>query len=386
MNVVYLSPHFPPNYRLFCIRLREEGANVLGIAEAPYEALRPDLRAALTEYYRVDTMEEYDRLLRACGHFVHRHGRIDRIESHNEHWLVPEARLRTDFNVPGPRADRIEDVKRKSRMKAIFSGAGIAVARGRVARTLAEAAAFASEVSYPLIAKPDIGVGAAATFRIDSRGALERFFAAKPPADYILEEFIAGDIFSFDGLADREGKPAFFTAHGYSSGIMEIVNADDDVFYWSMREIPADLETAGRAALAAFGIRERFFHFEFFRTRPEGRIVALEVNMRPPGGLTTDMFNFANDIDVYREWARLLVHGRFEARWSRPWHVCYVGRKRGKAYRRSHEEVLAAWGARICRHEPIDSIFRQAIGDYGYLVRSADLDEVLAAARFIQEK
>ena len=70
---------------------------------------------------------------------------------------------------------------------------------------------------------------------------------------------------------------------------------------------------------------------------------------------------------------------------SRPYHVGYVGRKRGKRYVHGPDEILAACGGLIVHHEEIDSIFRAAIGDYGYLVRSRDLDEVRTAARYIQE-
>ncbi len=385
MNFVFLSPHFPPNYYPFCLRLKEQGVRVLGLADAPWEALRPDLREALAEYYHVGDMHDYDALVRALGHFIHRHGRIDRIDSMNEYWLETEAALRTDFNIPGIRSDAIEAMRRKSRMKEIYRGAGVAVARGAVARTLPEGLAVAAETGYPLVAKPDKGVGAAATFRIDGPDALERFFAGKPPVDTMLEEFIRGQIFSFDGLADREGKLVFWTAHAYSQGIMETVNADDHIYYYSLREIPPDLEDAGRRTAAAFGVRERFFHFEFFRREADGAVVALEVNMRPPGGLTTDMFNYANDIDIYREWASVVARNRFEAHWSRPYHCGYVGRKNGKRYARSHAEVLAALGGLVVRHTPMESIFRDAIGDYGYLVRSPALDDVLAAARVIQE-
>ncbi len=385
MNFVFLSPHFPPNYYPFCLRLKEEGVRVLGLADAPYDALRPDLRAALAEYYRVGDMHDYDALVRALGHFVHRHGRIDRIDSMNEYWLETEAALRTDFNIPGIRSDAVDAVRRKSRMKEIYRGAGVAVARGGIARTLDEGLAVAAETGYPLVAKPDKGVGAAATFRIGGPGELERFFAGRPPVDYMLEEFIRGQIFSFDGLADREGRLVFWTAHAYSQGIMETVTADDHIYYYSLREIPPDLEDAGRRTAAAFGVRERFFHFEFFRREADGAVVALEVNMRPPGGLTTDMFNYANDIDIYREWAGVVARNRFEARWSRPYHCGYVGRKNGKRYARSHAEVLDALGGLIVCHTPMESIFRDAIGDYGYLVRSPALDDVLAAARVIQE-
>jgi hypothetical protein len=54
MNFVFLSPHFPPNYHLFCVHLNRLGVNVLGLADEPYDLLRPELKAALAEYYRVD--------------------------------------------------------------------------------------------------------------------------------------------------------------------------------------------------------------------------------------------------------------------------------------------------------------------------------------------
>ena len=313
MNFVHLSPHFPPNYYRFSVGLREEGVNVLGLADAPYGSLRPELRGALSEYYRVDDMNSYDALVRALGHFTHRHGKLDGIDSHSEHWLETEARLRTDFNMAGLRQDRIGIVKRKSAMKEIYRSAGIRVARGAVVRTLEEARRLVAETGYPVVAKPDVGVGAAATFKIRDDGELSSFFDRKPPVDYIVEEFIQGKIFSFDGLTDRDGNLVFFTSHAFSQGIMETVNEDADLFYHSLREIPADLEEAGRRTARAFDVRGRFFHFEFFRADRDGGIVALEVNLRPPGGLTTDMFNYANDIDIYREWARVVAHNRFAA-------------------------------------------------------------------------
>jgi len=385
MNFVFLSPHFPPNWFRFCVALRQAGARVLGIADAPYEALRPELKGALAEYYRVRDMHDYDQLVRAMGHLTHRHGKIDRIDSLNEYWLETEARLRTDFNLDGIKSDRIVDIKRKSRMKEVFRAAGIPVARGRVALTFSEARAFVDEVGYPVVAKPDVGVGAAATWKIDDESALERFFARKPSGDFIFEEFIRGRIVTFDGLTDQDGRLVFSSSLAYGRGIMETVNEDDHVFYYTLREIPPDLEAVGRHTIAAFDVRARFFHLEFFRQEPGDSLVALEVNMRPPGGLTTDMWNYANDIDLYREWANVVVHNRFEAVWSRPYFCGYIGRKYSKRYTHGHDEVLSELGGLLVHHEPMNSIFRQAIGDYGYLVRSPNEDEILAAVRFVHE-
>ena len=52
MNYVHVSPHFPPSYYLFAVHLARLGVNVLGLADEPHELLRPELRDALTEYYR----------------------------------------------------------------------------------------------------------------------------------------------------------------------------------------------------------------------------------------------------------------------------------------------------------------------------------------------
>lgn len=385
MNYVVLSPHFPRNFVRFSTALSRAGANVLGVGDEPWERLPAELKDALAEYYRVDDMHDYGQLVRALGFLTHKHGKLDGIDSFNEYWLQTEARLRTDFNIDGVRDDRIMEIKRKSRMKEVYRRTGIEVAPGAVVGTLDEAQRLLREIGYPIVAKPDIGVGAAGTRKIHDDAGLARFFAETPSADHILERFVPGQIVTFDGLADREGKLVFTSSLVYSEGIMETVNEDRDVYYYTVREIPDDLREAGERTARAFGARGRFFHFEFFRAEPDGRIVALEVNMRPPGGLTTDMFNYSNDFDIYAEWANVVVRNRFEASWSRPYCCLYASRKKGRAYVRSHEEVLSELGHLLVHHEAIDGVFRQALGDHGYLFRSPELGEVLEAARLVQE-
>ena len=385
MNFVFLSPHFPPNYYQFCVHLRQLGVNVLGMADAQFDSLRPELRSALTEYYRVSDMHNYDELLRALGHFTHRYGKLDRIDSQNEYWLESEARLRTDFNITGLRIPDLPKIKQKSEMKRIFNKTGVITARGVIARDLQSARQFIEEVGYPVIAKPDIGVGANKTYKLQNDRDFKRFFAEKPPIDYFMEEFIEGTIITFDGLTDRAGEPVFSSSLEYCGGVMEAVNEDTDFYYYTVRKIPTDLEKAGRKTLRAFGVRERFFHFEFFR-KPDGSLVGLEVNIRPPGGLTMDMFNYANDIDMYREWANIVVNNRFQAKYSRPYYCGYIGRKTNKRYVLGHEQVLSRYPDHLVHHQPIEGVFSAALGNYGYLVRSPDLDEILQISHEVLEK
>ena len=384
MNVVFLSPHFPPNWFNFVVRLREAGATVLGIADAHYDELRPELRDAMAEYYRVDDMHDYDALVRALGHFTHRHGKLDRLDSLNEYWLETEARLRTDFNITGIRYREIARIKRKSLMKRIFQRAGLRVGRGRVCRTARATRAFIGEVGYPVVAKPDAGVGAAATYKLENEDDLARYLADKPAVDYIVEEYLSGTLLTFDGMANRRGQVVFGSSFTYSSGVMESVNLGTDIWYCISREIPPDVEEAGHAIVRAFGLRERPFHFEFFRL-PDGELVPLEVNMRPPGGLTVDMFNYANEIDFYRGWATMLVEGRWDAQVTRPYYCAWASRKHRNRYRLSHAEILERFGSMICHHQAMAGIFASAIGDYGYILRHPDQEPVIEACLAIQE-
>ncbi|MBU1537983.1 carboxylate--amine ligase [Myxococcota bacterium] len=384
MNYCFLSPHFPPNFSNFAFFLHQKGVKVYGIADAPYDQLSPTLKASLTEYYRVESMDDYDQMVRALGYITHRGGKIDRLESHNEYWLETEAALRTDFNIYGIKNDTIERIKKKSVMKQVFIDAGVAVAGGALVEDLAQCEAFIAKVGYPVIAKPDIGVGALKTYKIHNKDELQQFFASKPPIPYFMEAFVQGQIVSFDGLTDRAGKVVFSAAHVFSRGVMETVNEDLDIYYYSLRELPEDLVEAGHRLIKAFGLTERFFHIEFFRT-PSGGLVALEVNMRPPGGLTTDMFNFANDINIYEEYANVVARGVFEGEVLRPYHCAYVGQKFTKTYRHSHEEIMGLFGDKIVHQQPIAGVFSSALGNYGFLIRSENLEEVINMAEFIQE-
>ncbi len=381
MNVVFLSPHFPPHYYHFCRQLKAAGAHVLGIADAPYESLTDDLRAALTEYYRVD-LNDYDALVRACGYFTHRYGKIDRFESLNEYWLGVEARIRDDFNIFGVRGRSIDTIRRKSKMKARFQQAGIPVARGRVVANVDEARELIAATGYPVVAKPDAGVGAIDTFRLDTDADLTSFFQNKPDGDYIMEAFVDGRIYSFDGLTDRDGNLVFHTAHTFSQGIMETVNQGRHISYHSLRDIPPVLADLGRRCVAAFEVRERFFHIEFFRTAPE-TYVGLEVNMRPPGGFTTDMFNYACDIDIYRIWAQLVVNGHAALDYQRHYHCGYASRKNSIDYVNDHEAVMSRYGHLMVKIAAVPGIFSSALGDIGYIFRTPDADQVEAIAHFI---
>ncbi|MCP4179034.1 MAG: ATP-grasp domain-containing protein [bacterium] len=382
-NIVYLSPHFPTNFKTFSISLKNAGARVLGIGDEPHYKLHAQLKEAMTEYYKVSDMHNYDELIKAVAYFTYKYGKIHRLDSHSEYWLDTEAKLRDDFNIYGLREKDMKQIRCKSEMKKVYKKLGLRVAQGKVVYNIDEARKFIKKVGYPIVAKPDAGVGANDTYKVHNDEDLEEVYSKISDIPYILEEFITGEIHSYDGLADQDSNPIFCTSHIFSEGVMETVNEDNHIYYYSVRDIPKKLEEIGKKCLKGFNVKERFFHLEFFYT-PSGEFVPLEVNIRPPGGLTTDMFNYACDINIFEKWADLVVNGNNELDYERKYFCAYIGRKDGKSYVHPHSDILINYSDYIALHQEMPFVYRKALGDYAYIVRAEELSRVIEISHYVQ--
>lgn len=394
MNFIFISPQFPHTYWNFCDRLRRNGVNVLGIGDTPYDELSDQLKNSLNEYYKVNSLENYDEVFRAVAFLSFKHGKIDWLESNNEYWLEQDARLRTDFNITtGMNLSDIEHCKSKSAMKPYYAKAGVPTARCHKITTKEDAKAFLEEVGYPVIVKPDIGVGAADTYRLDDDTALENFFANRPQVPYVMEEFIEGDIFSYDAITDSNCDPLFESMTAWPPSIMDIVNEQLDLSYYTVDQMPEELARLGRATVKAFGVKSRFVHLEFFRMKKArkglgnvGDFVGLEVNMRPAGGYTPDMMNFAHSTDVYQIWADMVTTDKRLLPERGEDHFCvYAGRRDIHQYVHTHEEILERYGRQIVMCERIPDILSGAMGNQMYTAHAASEEEAKEIIRFVQE-
>ena len=396
MNFVFISPHFPHTYWNFCQRLRQDGVTVLGIADASYESLPRELKESLTEYYRVGSLEDYDEVYRAMAYFAFQYGRIDWIESNNEYWLDQDARLRTDFNVTtGIQANRIRSIKEKSEMKKYYAKGGIPTARQiRASKGFDAVRDFARQTSYPIIAKPDVGVGASGTHKIESDEQLQTFFdTVSDYRNYVVEEFITGEICSYDAVIDAKSNPLFESMTVWPPSIMDIVNLKLDLSYYVDREMPESLRKLGRRTVKAFNIWNRFVHLEFFRLDGDhdglgkkGDFVALEVNMRPAGGYTPDMINFAHSTVVYKIWADMVTFGESRTQQGCQQYCAFASRRDIYQYIHSHEEVLSRYGDRTVMCERMPELFSAAMGQQMYTVRLQTMEEVNDFVKFVHEK
>lgn len=391
MNFVYISPAFPKNFYQFCKRLKENGVTVLAIGDTPYDQLSPELKDSIDDYYQVYSMEDYQQMVKAMGYFIFHFGRIDWLESNNEYWLEQDAALRTDFNITtGIQSNHIADIKCKSKMKDFYKRAGVKTARYHMVSTLEKAKEFIKEVGYPVVVKPDNGVGAAKTYKINNLQELECFYQEEHITQYIMEEYVHGLIVSYDGIANLNKEVIFETSHVFPNPIMDVVNDLSSMYYYSERDIPEDLKQIGRACVKEFYTAGRCFHMEFFRLLEdkeglgkEGDIIGLEVNLRTPGGYTPDMMNYANDIDVYKIYADMVVRGYSDYDHNRPYHCVYCGRRDGLHYTHSHEEIVEKYQFDMVMCERMPDILSGAMGNFTYTARFETMDEVQAFVDYV---
>ena len=384
-NFIFISPNFPTNYWQFCRELKNNGMNVLGIGEQPYDELTEDLKNSLNEYYKVNSLENYDEVYRAVAFLTFKHGRIGWLESNNEYWLERDAQLRTDFHITsGFQASDMPRIKYKSKMKEFYTKAGIAVARYYLVETLEGCFDFVAKVGYPVVAKPDNGVGASDTHKIENDEQMHVFWANKwDGVTYIMEEFVNAEVNSYDAIIDSNGEPMFETGNVTPGSIMDIVNNNDNSIYYIVNELPEDTRAAGRATVKAFGVKSRFVHFEFFRLLADqeglgkkGDVIALEVNMRPCGGFTPDMINFAHSTDVYKIWADMIAFDHSTMPVGEHAYCAFAGRRDGKNFVMNHEDIMARYGSQMKMVDRIPDVLSGAMGNQMYVATFPTKEEM----------
>ena len=351
-NFIFISPNFPMTYWRFCRELRNNGMRVLGIGDSPYNDLVKELKESLDEYYKVSSLENYDEVFKAVAFFTFKYGKIDWLESNNEYWLMRDAQLRTEFNITtGPKIDDMAKIKFKSAMKEYYAKAGLPTARYHLVDGLDDALEFAGYVGYPVVVKPDNGVGANNTYKLMSDDDVRWFIQTKDDQVYIMEEYVNGHIQTYDAIIDSQGNPLFESGNVTPLSLMDIVNEGGDSVYYLVKDLPDRIRDAGLRTVKSFGVKSRFIHLEFFILNEDqeglgkkGDILGLEVNMRPAGGYTPEMYNYSQETDVYKIWADMVAFDTNTKPIGSHHYCAFYGRRDGRTYKMDDYEITMKYG------------------------------------------
>lgn len=380
-NFIFISPNYPESYWMFCRGLKKMNARVLAIVDTPYEALDGNLKAHIDESYSVSSFHNYDEVYKAVAYFSYKYGKPDWIESNNEAWLSLDARLRDDFGVhSGFSFAKIDEFQSKSAMKHYYQKAGLPVAPYCLPKTMEEAMAFGNKHGFDLVLKPDHGVGSSSTWHVRSKEDLEHFWSQAETLNtqMILEKFVAGNVMTLDGLADGEGNIQFLCSMEYVSNCMDSVQNHDSIGSYYNFDIRPEHREMAQKVVHAFGMRNRFFHGEYFKLTTDqpglgaaGDLCALEMNFRPPGGFCPDLINYSYDVDIYDLWARVLLGGDCPKMESAKYSAGFVGRRKGVNYRNAVETLASKFGGELLGIEYLPPAFASAMGDVTIKARFA---------------
>jgi biotin carboxylase len=327
MKAVFLAPSYPPEMQQYTRGLAEVGADVYGVGDTPAEALPASLKRHLHDYLQVPRiLDETDVVERVTAWLRGRE--VDRVLANWEVMVLTAARLRERFGVPGMTVDTVTAFRDKQLMKERVAAAGLRVPRAVRVRTIAETRAAAEQIGFPLIVKPIAGAGSADTYRVDDAASLDAALARmRHVTEASCEEFVDGDEYTFDTVSIA-GTPAFANVAQYLPRPLDARSQE-----WispviiTVRDMAQPRLAAGIAlghrVLGALGMGDGFTHMEWFR-KASGEVVFGEIGCRPGGAHLVDQMNYTCDIDLFREWARAVCWGTFEAPIARKYNAAII--------------------------------------------------------------
>ena len=198
-----------------------------------------------------------------------------------------------------------------------------------------------------------------------------------------MEEFVYAEVNSYDAIIDSNGEPIFETGNVTPNSVMDIVNNNDNSIYYIVKELPEDTRKAGRDTVKAFGVKSRFVHFEFFRLTQDmeglgkaGQIIALEVNMRPCGGFTPDMINFAHSTNVYKIWADMIAYDSTLMPQGEHSFCAFAGRRDGKNFVLNDEALAEKYAGNMKMIGRIPDALSGAMGNQMFVANFPSKEEM----------
>ena len=234
-----------------------------------------------------------------------------------------------------------------------------------------------------MVVKPDNGVGANNTYKLSSDEDLKFFMDHKDDEVYIMEEYVRGYVQTFDAIVDSKGQPLFESGNITPESIMDIVNDNRDSTYYLVKDVPENIRSAGLRTVKAFGVKSRFIHLEFFVLSEDqaglgkkGDVLGLEVNMRPAGGYTPDMYNYSQETDVYKIWADMVCFDKNTKPTGAHHYCAFYGRRDGTRYKLDDYEIMMKYRDHMVMNGRIPDALSGAMANQMY-VATFDTQEEL---------
>jgi len=312
MHIVHMNPHFPAAQPGFSRALHGLGADVSAIGEVPYDHLPHNVKGWIGDYEHCPEIKDADAVTAAVRKLNARK-KVDRLEATIEFQMIAAAKARETLGIPGPSLEEVEICRDKVKMKKHLAKKGIRCAETTGLDKAEDARKFAKKYGYPLIIKPRDSAGADDTFKIDNAEKLEEVIAllkiGAGGRACSIEEFMDGEEGFYDTLV-VDGKIVFEAVSFYYPNVLEAMRTrwiSPQLITTNNIDAPQyqPIKEQGRAAIKALDLKFAATHQEFF-WGPKG-VIFSEIGARPPGCNWWNIYNWANDFDLFTEWGKGLL-------------------------------------------------------------------------------
>jgi len=324
VHVALVAPHFLENTNRYVSAFAQlEGVRLSVISQDPERALPRALQQRLAGHYQVKNVGDPTHLARALEGLKRGLGPVDRLTGALEQLQLPLAEARALADVPGMKPDIARRFRDKDVMKDVLRAHGVPVAASQLVTSTAELYAFIDRVGYPIIVKPQAGVGSRGTHRVESRDDLDALgkLGLAPSANQPLqaEQFIRAREFTCETVSIH-GKTVWRSGTRYFPTPLEVLETPWMQYCVLLpREVEspwAEFAPHNEAALQAlFGPNPQvtgtaITHMEWFLAG-EGKMYVSEVGARPPGVQIMPLMSLTHEVDMISEWAKLISFDTF---------------------------------------------------------------------------
>jgi hypothetical protein len=325
-HVVFVAPRFLETTNRYVASFAALGDVTLSlISEDPATAIPEPFRARIAAHYRVGSSLDAEALTGAARFLTRTVGPVDRLAGALEQLQVPMARTRDAVGIEGMRNAVAQGFRDKDRMKAILREHGVPVARSALTESMGELRAFVGAVGFPVIVKPQAGLGARETYRVTSNDDLtalvQQGVVPSPSRPLQVEEFVKAREHTCETVTVR-GVPVWRSGTRYLPTPLEVLEnpwiqycvllprETDDTEWTRFASVNGAALAAlfGPAASSAAGTA--LTHMEWF-LRDDGTALVNEVGARPPGVGIMPLMSIAHETDFFRDWARLMAKDEF---------------------------------------------------------------------------
>ena len=193
-----------------------------------------------------------------------------------------------------------------------------------------------------------------------------------------------GVLCTYDGLINQHGDIVFETSFIYTQPTLDLVNNGLDYANIIEPNIDPKLKELGQRIVYKFGMRERFFHIEFFRL-PDGEYIVLEYNNRIAGGTCVDLYNYSYNISLYEIYADVVLDKKIKDIVTNKYTLSLSRRNRYQ-YKNSLEDIKAKYSYSIRMITTVPEVFSAAMGNTIIIISVENKEQITEVMNYVHEK